>query len=158
MFPQGHPRSSRHAVTPLSDSRRQASQWHALRQTLVERCSLADALVNLCHALDLIHADHHTNPVFVRRIAVGIETVGTMMDPANTDGFWMSREPDCPVCLILAGNALDALSILSFHSLPAQRGCAVVSTRAIDATVPSWIEAWNPCRIFYAWEATPKRR
>ena len=144
--------------SPLADSRRQDPHWPALRQDLVERCGLADTLVNLCRALGLIHADHLSNPVFARRNAageaVGIETAGPMTEPADTGGFWMSWEPDWPVRVILAANALDALSILSLHSLPAQRGCAVVSTGAIRTTIPSWIEAWNPRRIFCAWQAT----
>ena len=40
--------------------------------------------------------------------------------------------------------------------MPAKRnGCAVVSTGAVMATLPIWIEAWNPRRIFCAYDATP---
>ena len=56
---------------------------------------------------------------------------------------------------ILAGNALDALSILSLHLVPAiRRGCAVVSTGTVTTSIPKWIETWNPGRIFCAWDAT----
>ncbi|MDE0239394.1 MAG: hypothetical protein OXQ84_04235 [bacterium] len=65
----------------------------------------------------------------------------------------MSWEPEWPVRVILAGSALDVLSILSLHCIPAQRECAVVST-GVNAAVPAWIETWNPRRIFCAWEAT----
>ncbi len=48
----------------------------------------------VARALDMIHADHHGNPVFVRRNAgreaVGIETDGPMTEPVDTGGFWMS--------------------------------------------------------------------
>ena len=27
--------------------------------------------------------------------------------------------------------------------------------RGFPATLPTWIEAWNPSRIFYAYDATP---
>ena len=40
--------------------------------------------------------------------------------------------------------------------MPAKRnGCAVVSTGAVTTTLPIWIEAWNPRRIFCAYDATP---
>ena len=57
--------------------------------------------------------------------------------------------------VILAGNALEALSILSLHPVPAKNAeCAVVSTAAVTDSIPKWIEAWNPQRIFCAWDAT----
>ncbi len=40
--------------------------------------------------------------------------------------------------------------------MPAKRnGCAVVSTGAVTTTLPIWIEAWNPRRIFCAYDSTP---
>ena len=57
--------------------------------------------------------------------------------------------------MIVAKNAIDALSILSLQLVPARRRrCAVVSA-AIPATVPIWIEAWNRRRIFCPHDATP---
>ncbi len=67
----------------------------------------------------------------------------------------MSWEPDWPNSVILAKNAIDALSVLSLHLVPAGRkGCAVVSTGGATASLPEWIEAWNPGRIFCAYDAT----
>lgn len=165
------PRAAIDFLAELSDlsmppgGRRQAPakdpRWPALRRYLVERRGLGDALVELCRDLGLVHADRHGNPVFIRRNAAGqatgIETVtaATAREPAG-GGFWMSWEPDWPASVILAGNALDALSILSLHLGPAKRTeCAVVSTGALSTKVPKWIEAWNPRRIFCAWDATP---
>ncbi len=143
---------------PLTHGRQNA-RWPALRQDLVGRCGLAGALVDLARALGLIEADRHGRPVFLRRNAageaVGIETAGLMTEPADTGGFWMSWDPEWPVSVILAASALDALSILSLHLVPAQHGCAVVSTGAVSATIPPWIETWNPRRLFCAWQATP---
>ena len=74
---------------------------------------------------------------------------------AARGGFWMSWEPDWPNSVILAKNAIDALSVLSLHLVPAGRkGCAVVSTGGATASLPEWIEAWNPGRIFCAYDAT----
>ena len=43
----------------------------------------------------------------------------------------------------------------SLHLVPAGRkGCAVVSTGGATASLPEWIEAWNPGRIFRAYDAT----
>jgi len=47
------------------------------------------------------------------------------------------------------------VSILSLQLVPAiRRGCAVDSTGTVTASIPKWIEAWNPGRIFCAWDAT----
>ena len=57
--------------------------------------------------------------------------------------------------MLIAKNAIDALSVLSLQLVPATRkGCAVVSTAAVPATIPIWIEAWNPRRIYCAYDAT----
>ncbi len=151
--------------SPLPGDRRQAPArdpgWPALRRYLVERRGLGDALVTLCRDLGLVHADRYANPVFLRRNAAGeatgIETVSAAArESAAGGGFWMSWETEWPHAVILTGNALDALSILSLHLGPAKRTeCAVVSTGAVSAKVPKWIEAWNPRRIFCAWDATP---
>ena len=67
----------------------------------------------------------------------------------------MSWDPDWPISVILAKSAIDALSVLSLHLVPAGRkGCAVVSTGGANASLPEWIEAWNPGRIFCAYDAT----
>ena len=134
-------------------------RWPGLRRYLVERRGLADALVELCRDLGLLHADRHGNPVFLRRNAAGeaagIETVPAPQQPTAGGGFWMSWEPEWPDAVILAANALDALSILSLHPVPDRRSkCAVVSTGAVTDSIPKWIEAWNPRRIFCAWDAT----
>ena len=87
---------------------------------------------------------------------VGDTEVLPVIEPTAGGGFWMSWETEWPHAVILAGNALDALSILSLHLGPAKRTeCAVVSTGALSTKVPKWIEAWNPRRIFCAWDATP---
>ncbi len=156
---------ARHSRLPVSRCQtapsRQDPRWPALRRYLVERRGLGDALVELCRDLGLVHADRHGNPVFVRRNAdgeaAGIETVtaAAAREPVARGGFWMSWEPDWPTSVILAGNALDVLSILSLHLVPAKRGgCAVVSTGTVTASIPKWIEAWNPRRIFCAYDAT----
>lgn len=68
----------------------------------------------------------------------------------------MSWETDWSHAVILAGNPPGALSILSLHLGPAiQSGCAVVSTGAVSASIPGWIEDWNPrCHLFRAYHAT----
>ena len=153
-------------LSPLPDGRCRAPpvrdpRWPALRRYLVERRGLGNALVELCRDLGLVHADRHGNPVFVRRNAAGeaagIETLSAAAarEPAACGGFWLSWEPDWPVSVILAGSALDALSILSLDLVPAKRaGCAVVSAGALAASIPKWIETWNPRRIFCAYNAT----
>ena len=153
----------RHSRLPNSRCEAEPScqdpRWPALRQYLIEQRGLADALVELCRGLGLIRADRRGNPVFLRRNAaskvVGIETLPAAQEPAADGGFWMSWEPDWPGTVILTGSALDALSILSLHLVPEKRSkCAVVSTGAITARIPKWVEAWNPRRIFCAWDAT----
>ena len=139
---------------------RRDPRWPALRQYLVDRRGLAGPLVELCRDLGLLHADRRGNPLFIRRNAageaLGIETLPPARETAPGGGFWMSWEPDWPDAVILAGNALDVLSILSLRLVPAERrGCAVVSTGAAADSIPKWIEAWNPRRIFCACDATP---
>ena len=74
---------------------------------------------------------------------------------ARTDQDWCHLMELCRVFDTLLGDALDVLSILSLQLVPAKpRGCAVVSTGAIAANLPKWIEAWNPGRIFCAYSAT----
>ena len=148
------PGGRRQTAAPGRDPR-----WPALRRCLVERRGLGDALVELCRDLGLVRADRRGNPVFVRRNAagkpVGIETLTAAQEPAARGGFWMSWEPDWPASVILADSALDALSILSLQLVPAiRRGCAVVSTGTVTTSIPKWIEAWNPGRIFCAYDAT----
>lgn len=135
------------------------NRWPGLRQYLVKRRGLADALVELCRNLGLVHADRRGNPVFLRRNAAGepagVETLPAAQQPTADGGFWMSWEPEWPDAVILTANALDALSVLSLHLLPEKRSkCAVVSTGAVTDTIPKWIETWNPRRIFCAWDAT----
>ena len=72
----------------------------------------------------------------------------------------MSRRPEWPLSVLIAKNAIDALSFLSLQLLPATRkGSAVVSATAVSATavsatIPIWIEVWNPRRIFCGYDAT----
>ena len=67
---------------------------------------------------------------------------------------WGAEWP--PSVLLIAKNAIDALSALSLQLVPLKRqGCAVVSAGAVSATIPIWIEAWNPRRIFCAYDTTP---
>ncbi|MDE0173709.1 MAG: hypothetical protein OYH76_24965 [Defluviicoccus sp.] len=66
-------------------------------------------------------------------------------------------DPDWPTSVILAASALDALSILALDLLPArQKGAVAVSCTAAAATLPAWIQEWNPQRIFCAYNATPQ--
>ena len=153
--------ADRHPKPPCPDR-----HWPAIQSYLVEQRGLADVLVALCRDLGLLYADRHGNAVFVRRNAAG-EALGAEIVPAAAPrrlaptgaaargGFWMSWEPDWPNSVILAKNAIDALSVLSLHLVPAGRkGCAVVSTGGATASLPEWIEAWNPGRIFCAYDAT----
>ena len=76
--------------------------------------------------------------------------------PITRGGFWISWELDWPHSVLIAKSAIDALSALSLHLKPAERrGCAVVSTTAVTASLPAWIEDWNPRRIFCANDASP---
>ena len=116
--------------------------------------------------LGLVYPDRRGNAVFVRRNAAG-KAAGAEIVPAAAPrrlapigaaargGFWISWEPDWPNSVILTNSALDALSVLSLHLVPAERKrCAVVSTGAATANLPAWIETWNPGRIFCAYDAT----
>ena len=158
------PGRSRRSADPPARSRR---WWRAVERHLVDRRGLSPALVALCHDLGLLYADRQANAVFLRRNAAGGETGAEILPtgaerPENhpagetAGSFWMSWDPDWPISVILAGNAIDALSVLSLRVVPARRrGCAAISAAARPATVPAWIEAWNPHRIFCAYDATP---
>ena len=159
--PQKPPRPERH--------------WPAVRDYLVNECAISDVLLALCRDLGLVHADGQANAVFVRRNAAGEATgaeilpaggtrhgtpaadAGTQQSPDPCGAFWMSWELHWPRSVLIAKSALDALSVLSLHLLPVTRkGCVVVSTAAVTAgLLPPWIEAWNPDRIFCAYDATP---
>ena len=139
--------------------------WPAVQRCLVEQRGLGGTLIALCRDLGLVHADRQGNAVFVRRNAAGEATGAEIvpaagahrpaLSPAARGGFWMSWDPDWPISVILAKSAIDALSVLSLHLVPAGRkGCAVVSTGGANASLPEWIEAWNPGRIFCAYDAT----
>ncbi len=149
------PPRNRRPPTPCPDRR-----WLAAQRYLVEKRGIGDALVTLCRDLGLIHADRRGNLAFVRRNAAGkttgIESISVAPGPDKRGGFWLSWNLDWPRSVILAGNALDALSILSLQLVPARRAaCAVVSTGTTDS-LPGWIGAWNPARIFCAYDATPQ--
>ena len=54
--------------------------------------------------------------------------------PLTRGRLWISRNPDLSLSVLLAKSALDALSALSLHLLPAERkGCAVVLHRCCSA-------------------------
>ena len=154
------PANRRHPGPPRSDR-----HWAAVQRCLVDKRGLSTVLLALCRDLGLVHADRYGNPVFVRRNAAG-EATGTEIvpaagahrpapSPAARGGFRMSWDPDWPNSVILAKSAIDALSVLSLHLVPAERkGCAVVSTGGANASLPEWIKAWNPGRIFCAYDAT----
>ena len=142
--------------------------WPTLKSHLVERRGLPDTLVELCRDIGLIHASPRGDAVFVRRDAAGRAT-GAEILPAATPrrpsqpadaargGFWMSWDPDWPTSVILAASALDALSILALHLVPDRRkGCVVVSCGTRAASLPGWIQEWNPRRIFCAYDATAR--
>ena len=141
-------------------------------QCRLDRCGLSPVLIALCRDLGLLYADRQANAVFLRRNAAGEETgteilpTGGQRSGAGTDSeaapspltpgsFWMSWGAEWPTSVLIAKNAIDALSVLSLQLVPATRkGCAVVSAGALPATIPLWIEAWNPRRIFCAYDAT----
>ena len=148
-------------------------QWPAVERYLVDRRGLSSVLIALCRDLGLLYADRQANAVFLCRNAAGEET-GTEIvpiggqrsgedtareaapSPLTPGSFWMSWGPKWPPSVLIAKNAIDALSALSLQLVPVKReGCAVVSTAAVSATIPTWIEAWNPRRIFCAYDATP---
>ena len=157
----GHTNAIIHNDPTIREIQIPGAQYNPTNQwSISPRDNIGDALVELCRDLGLVHADRRGNPVFVRRNAAGeatgIETLTAAQLPDARGGFWMSWEPDWPASVILADSALDALSILSLHLVPAMRkGCAVVSTGTVTASIPKWIQAWNPSRIFCAWNATP---
>ena len=131
----------------------------AVARDLAERHGISSVLLALAQHLGLIRVTGDGRAGFVRRNAAGqeagIETVPDMMAPSATDGFWMSWDADWPAWVILAGNAIEALSILSLHPVPTKHeSCVVVSTGSVTQGVPAWIEAWSPTRIFCAWPAT----
>ena len=153
--------ADRHPRPPCSQR-----HWPAIQSYLVEQRGLADVLVALCRDLGLVYPDRRGNAVFVRRNAAGEASGAEIVPaaaprrlapivPAARGGFWISWEPDWPNSVILTNSALDALSVLSLHLVPAERKrCAVVSTGAATANLPAWIETWNPGRIFCAYDAT----
>ena len=161
------------APCPLKPSRSER-RWPAVERYLLDERGVSSVLLALCRDLGLLYADHHGNAVFVCRNAAGeatgaeiVPTAGQQRSgaapageaapsPLSPGSFWMSWEIDWPPFVLIAKSALDALSALSLHLMPAKRnGCAVVSTGAVTATLPIWIEAWNPRRIFCAYDATP---
>ena len=172
----GHSRRTAHrlcpwAPRPIKPARSQR-QWPAVQRYLVDRCGLSPVLIALCRDLGLLHADRQANAVFLCRNAAGEETgteilptagqcsgLGTAGEaapsPLTPGSFWMSWGAEWPRSVLIAKNAIDALSVLSLQLVPATRkGCAVVSAGALPATIPLWIEAWNPRRIFCAYDAT----
>ncbi len=147
--------------------------WPAVERYLVNQRGLSPSLLALCRDLGLVHADRNGNAVFVRRDAAGNAT-GTEVVPTGArckaaagaseaatapimhGGFWVSWELDWPLSVLIAKSAIDALSALSLRLMPAERReCAVISTAAVTANFPAWIEDWNPRRIFCAYDATP---
>ena len=160
----GLPRRIRQNAQPLRSDR----LWPGVERRLVAGLGIPAPLVTLCRDLGLLYADCLGNAVFVRRDAagktVGAETLdaGTRRQPGNSGaasppgGFWMSWNPDWPRAVLLAENALEALSILALHLTPElEIPCVAVSAGAATPAAPKWIEAWNPVRIFCAWGATP---
>ena len=173
---QGHSRRTAHRLCPRAPSplkpARSQRQWPQVQRCLVDQRGLSPVLVALCRDLGLLYADRQANAVFLCRNAAGEETgteilptggqrsgSGTARNlapsPLTPGSFWMSWGTEWPLAVLIAKNAIDALSVLSLQLVPATRkGCAVVSTAAVPATIPIWIEAWNPRRIFCAYDAT----
>ena len=173
---QVHSRCTAHRLCPWAPRptrpARSQRQWPTVQRYLVDRCGLSPVLIALCRDLGLLYADRQANAVFLRRNAAGEETgteilptaghcsgVGTASEaapsPLTPGSFWMSWGAEWPRSVLIAKNAIDALSVLSLQLVPATRkGCAVVSAGALPATIPLWIEAWNPRRIFCAYDAT----
>ena len=173
---QGHSRRTAHRLCPWAPRPTRPAQsqrqWPVVERYLVDRRGLSPVLVALCRDLGLLYADRQANAVFLRRNAAGEET-GTEIvptggqrsgegadseaapSPLTPGSFWMSWGPEWPLSVLIAKNAIDALSVLSLQLVPATcKGCAVVSAGALSATIPLWIEAWNPRRIFCAYDAT----
>ena len=144
-----------------------------MERYLVDQRGISPVLVALCRDLGLLYADRQANAVFLCRNAAGEETgteivptggqrsgAGTATEappfPLTPGSFWMSWGAGWPPSVLIAKNAIDALSALSLQLVPVKReGCAAISAAAVSATIPSWIEAWNPRRIFCAYDATP---
>ena len=112
-------------------------------------------LVALCRDLGLLYADRKANAVFLCRNAAGEETgteivpiggqrsgAGTATEappsPLTPGSFWMSWGAGWPPSVLIAKNAIDALSALSLQLVPVKReGCAAISAGAVSATIPS---------------------
>ena len=173
---QGNSRRTAHRLCPRAPSplkpARSQRQWPQVQRHLVDQRGLSPVLVALCRDLGLLYADRQANAVFLCRNAAGEETGTEILptgaqrsgsgsaekpapSPLTPGNFWMSWGTEWPLAVLFAKNAIDALSALSLQLVPATRkGCAVVSTAAVPATIPIWIEAWNPRRIFCAYDAT----
>ena len=146
------------------------AQWNATSSTSAASRPCSSPW---CRDLGLLYADRHANAVFLCRNAAGEETgteivpiggqsseAGTAAEappsPLTPGSFWMSWGAGWPPSVLVAKSAIDALSALSLQLVPVKReGCAAISAGAVAATIPSWIEAWNPRRIFCAYDATP---
>ena len=174
---RGHSRRMAHRLCPRVPNppkpARSQRQWCAVERYLVDQRGISPVLVALCRDLGLLYADRQANAVFLCRNAAGEETgteivptggqrsgAGTAAEappsPLTPGSFWMSWGAGWPPSVLIAKNAIDALSALSLQLVPVKReGCAAISAAAVSATIPSWIEAWNPRRIFCAYDATP---
>ena len=104
-MPSDAPRQTPSTSSPnCSTSRRAAAARKRRRDTTpagppcgrTSSSGLANTLVELCR--DLVHADRHGNPVFIRRNTagkpVGIETSAAAPEPDAQGGFWMSWKTD----------------------------------------------------------------
>ena len=173
---QGHSRRTAHRLCPRAPRpivpARSQRQWRAVERHLVDQRGLSPLLVALCRDLGLLYAERQANAVFLCRNAAGEETgteifpiggqppgPGTATEaapsPLTPGSFWMSWGTEWPLAVLIAKNVVDALSVLCLQLVPATRkGGAVVSTAAVPATIPIWIEARNPRRIFRACDPT----
>jgi len=69
-------------------------------------------------------------------------------------GFWIPCYRNPAAIVILTESAVDALSARSLRiEETREHGTVVVSTAGIAASVPPWIEAWEPKRIICAYDA-----
>ena len=174
---RGHSRRMAHRLCPRVPNppkpARSQRQWCVVERYLVDQRGISPVLVALCRDLGLLYADRQANAVFLCRNTAGEETgteivpiggqrsgAGTATEaapsPLTPGSFWMSWGAGWPPSVLIAKNAIDALSALSLQLVPVKReGCAAISAGAVSATIPSWIEAWNPRRIFCAYDATP---
>ena len=146
--------------------------WPPVRDFLRTQRGLAADLLQLCHRDGLLYADERQNAVFLCRDArgqpVGAELVGTRPAPDGRTfkglapgsrkargGFWLPA-PDLPLdALLLVESALDALSAVRLLAGSLPPDTLVASSAGVAASLPPWLQAFQPPLILCAYDADP---